>query len=175
MRQLSLPWKLPDSLAWVSTATGRWLESGRGWRWGWWGPFSSLSGKGKKAPRLSFWKGIAETSGQRVKHLHVWLQRLTRARPQGAYRGRGQTYMTRPPAEFFGSWLCRLQPDFQERPRWPLRVKMLPPSHLPGQRVLISYQVHRMKPQSAWQPLLWVQGEGARRCGSLLLPGDPSL
>lgn len=30
------------------------------------GTFSSLSGKGKKAPRLSFWKGIVETSGQRV-------------------------------------------------------------------------------------------------------------
>ena len=35
---------------------------------------------------------------------------------------------------------------------------MLPPPHLPGRRVLISYQVPRMKPQSAWQPLLCTGG-----------------
>ena len=94
-----------------------------------------------------------------LKDLRVWLQRLTRAHPQGAYHGgAGQMYMAWPPAEFLGSWLCRLQPDFQERPRWPLRAKMLPPPHLPGRRVLISYQVPRMKPQSAWQPLLCTGG-----------------
>lgn len=89
--------------------------------------------------------------------------------------GAGRTYMVWPPAEFFRNWLCRLHPDFQQRPRWSLRVKMLPLPHLPGQRVLISHQVPRMKPQSAWQPLLWVQGEGARRCGSLSSHRDPSL
>ena len=124
------------------------------------GTFLFSFGKGEEGTQTV----LLETSGQTLSSTCVSdsSASLGPALGEPIILGAGQTYMAQPPAEFFGSWLCRLQPDFQERPRWPLRVKMLPPPHLPGQRVLISYQVPRMKPQSAWQPLLCTGGEAEK-------------
>lgn len=146
---VSLRWKLPGPLAWVSTAIGRQLEPGQGEAMV---TFLFPFGKGgRRRPGCPSGKECGEQWAETLKHLRAWLPYLTQAHPQGAYGGGAGSIPRGPPAEIWGNWLCRLRPDSQKRLGWSLKVNMPPPPHSPGQRVLISCQ-DRSSPPTCTQP-----------------------
>lgn len=168
---VSLRWKLPDPLAWVSTAIGRQLEPGQGEAMV---TFLFPFGKGgRRRPGCPSGKECGEQWAETLKHLRAWLPYLTQAHPQGAYGGGAGSIRRGPPAEIWGNWLCRLRPDSQKRLGWSLKVNMPPPPHSPGQRVLISCQDPRMKPQSIGNTFCGKPGRGQEGVGPLHCMGVP--
>lgn len=89
---VSLRWKLPDPLAWVSTAIGRQLEPGQGEAMV---TFLFPFGKGgRRRPGCPSGKECGEQWAETLKHLRAWLPYLTQAPPSGSLWGRGREHTT---------------------------------------------------------------------------------